>query len=207
MKVKVGMTQNKAKIIGLTGGTGCGKSTVCLVLKEYNSFIIDADNISHNIIKRDKEAYFEIVKHFGKDILNSENEIDRKKLGNIVFNNKNELYCLNKITHKYILEEIKNEINLAKNKGLFDYIVIDAPLLIETNLHKIVDIVWIVHCSLQTRLDRLKKRDGLSEDILLKRINSQTPFDKNKKFADFIIFNEEGTNLGNVIKEQLTKIK
>lgn len=201
------MTQNNPTIIGLTGGTGCGKTTVCSILEKYNAYIIDADKIAHSIIEEGKKAYFEIIEYFGDDILNNEKQIDRKKLGNIVFSNKNELIYLNNITHKYIIKDIKEKIDFAKREKTYDYIVIDAPLLIETNLHKIVDNVWIVHCTLKTRLDRLKKRDNLSEDILIKRINSQTSFDENKKFADFIIFNEEGSNLDDIIKQQLIKQK
>lgn len=199
------MIQNKPIIIGLTGGTGCGKSTVCSILKNYNAYIIDADKIAHYIIKKGANAYFEIVDYFGKHILDSEKQIDRKKLGSIVFSDKKNLAYLDSITHKYIIEEIKDCINIVKDKQEYKYIVIDAPLLIETNLHKIVDEVWIVYCSLETRVKRLIKRDNLSEDILLKRINSQTPFEQNKKYADFIIFNEDGTNLEQIIKQRLKK--
>ncbi|WP_317366496.1 dephospho-CoA kinase [uncultured Tyzzerella sp.] len=199
------MIQNKAIVIGLTGGTGCGKSTVCSILKTYNTYIIDADKIAHSIIKKGNNAYFELINYFGKDILNSENEIDRKKLGKIVFSDKEKLFYLNNITHKYIIREIKDSINMAKDKQEYNYIVIDAPLLIETNLHKIVDEVWIVHCSLHTRLKRLVKRDNLSEEILIKRINSQTPFEQNKKYANFIIFNEDGANLEEIIKQRLKR--
>lgn len=197
------MTQNKQVVIGLTGGTGCGKTTVCSILKTYNAYIIDADKIAHNIIKNGTKAYFEIVEYFGKDILNEENEINRKKLGEIVFSDKTKLDYLNNITHKYIVEEIIDNINILKQKPEYKYIVIDAPLLIETNLHKVVDTVWIVHCSLQTRIKRLKNRDNLSEELLMKRINNQTPFEKNKKFADFIILNEDDTNLEQIIKQKL----
>ena len=199
------MTQNNKIIIGLTGGTGCGKTTVCSILKRYDASIIDADKIAHSIIKKGTKAYFEIIDYFGKDILNSDRQIDRKKLGEIVFNNKEKLDYLNSITHKYIIEEITNNINILKEKEEYKYIVIDAPLLIETNLHKIVDTVWIVHCSLETRIKRLKNRDNLSEEILVKRIESQTPFEQNKKFADFIILNEDGTDLEQLIKQRLQK--
>ena len=205
MKVKTGMIQNNSITIGLTGGTGCGKTTVCSILQKYNAYIIDADKIAHSVIQKGEKAYFEIINYFGSYILDNDEQINRRKLGEIVFNDKEKLVYLNKITHKYIVEEIINKINFIKNEKKYNYIVIDAPLLIETNLHKIVDTVWIVHCSLETRLKRLKKRDNLSEDILLKRINNQTPFSQNKKFANFIIFNEEDSNLEDIIKQQLKK--
>lgn len=199
------MIQNSPIIIGLTGGTGCGKSTVCSILKNYGAYIIDADNISHNITKKGTKAYFGIIDYFGEDILDNKEEIDRKRLGSIVFNDKEKLSCLENITHKYIIKEINNSIKIAKDKQKYKYIVIDAPLLIEAKLHKIVDEVWIVHCSLDTRIKRLIKRDNLSEDILMKRINNQTPFEQNKKYANFIIFNEDETNLEEIIKQRLKK--
>lgn len=199
------MIQNKSITIGLTGGTGCGKTTVCSILQKYNAYIIDADKIAHSVIQKDKKAYFEIIDYFGNYILDDDEKINRGKLGEIVFSDKEKLSYLNQITHKYIVQEIIDKIDFIKNEKNYNYVVVDAPLLIETNLHKIVDTVWIVHCSLETRLKRLKKRDNLTEDILLKRINNQTPFSQNKKFADFIIFNEEDSNLEEIIKQQLKK--
>ncbi len=199
------MTQNKTIIIGLTGGTGCGKTTVCSILKKYNAYIIDADKIAHSVIKKGKDAYIQIVDYFGNDILNDDKEIDRKKLGKIVFSDKEKLDYLTKTTHKYIVKEIKQLINTKKEENKYNYIVIDAPLLIEANLHKIVDTVWIVYANLETRIQRLKVRDNIEEEVVINRINSQTPFEENKKFADFVIFNDEGANLEEIIKQQLKK--
>ena len=83
--------------------------------------------------------------------------------------------------------------------------MIDAPLLIEANLHKIVDTVWIVYANLETRIQRLKARDNIEEEAVINRINSQTSFEENKKYADFVIFNDEGANLEEIIKQQLKK--
>lgn len=199
------MIQNKPIIIGLTGGTGCGKTTVCSILKGYNSYIIDADEIAHSVIQKDKEAYNDIIDYFGNDILKQDKQIDRKKLGKIVFSDKTKLDFLTKTTHKYIIKEIKLLIDTKKEENKYNYIVIDAPLLIEANLHKIVDTVWIVYANLETRLQRLKLRDNIEEDVIINRINSQTSFEENKKYADFIIFNDEGANLEEIIKQQLKK--
>ena len=199
------MTQNKTTIIGLTGGTGCGKTTVCSILKKYNAYIIDADKIAHSVIKKGKDAYIQIVDYFGNNILNDDKEIDRKKLGKIVFSDKEKLGYLTKTTHKYIVKEIEQLINTKKEENKYNYIVIDAPLLIEANLHKIVDTVWIVYANLETRIQRLKVRDNIEEDVIINRINSQTSFEENKKFADFVIFNDEGANLEEIIKQQLKK--
>ena len=199
------MTQNKTITIGLTGGTGCGKTTVCSILKKYNAYIIDADKIAHSVIKKGKDAYIQIVDYFGNDILNDDKEIDRKKLGKIVFSDKEKLGYLTKTTHKYIVKEIEELINTKKEENKYNYIVIDAPLLIEANLHKIVDTVWIVYANLETRIQRLKARDNIEEEAVINRINSQTSFEENKKYADFVIFNDEGANLEEIIKQQLKK--
>lgn len=199
------MKQNKSLIIGLTGGSGCGKTTVANILKELGGYIIDADKLAHKIIKKGKKAYYEIIDAFGEEILTKEKNIDRKALGGIVFSEKEKLELLNFITHKYILEEIYNEIDFAKNQEKYKYIVLDAPLLIETNLHKIVDTVWIVYADKKERIKRLIKRDNISKEIIEKRINMQTPFEKNKPFSDFIIYNKENTNLKEIILKQLNE--
>lgn len=213
------MMQNNNIVIGLTGGTGTGKTTICNILKELensivdnininNISIIDADKIGHNIIKKGTPAYNEIVNYFRDDlILDNQNnqEINRKALGNIVFNNAKKLDFLTTTTHKYIIAKILDDINNFKNNNNknINFIIIDAPLLIEADLHNHVDTVWIVYSDLDIRLERLKLRDNLDEDILLKRINNQTPFDVNKQYADFIINNNNLDN--NNLKEIIIK--
>ncbi len=199
------MKQNKPILIGLTGGSGAGKTTVSNILKKYNSYIINADEISHKIVQKGEKAYFEIIETFGKDILDKEDNIDRKILASIVFSEKEKLKILEKITHKYILQEIQNEIENAKNSQKFDYIILDAPLLIETNLHKITDTNWVVYAEEEERIKRLIKRDNLSKEDIKKRISNQTPFEKIKPFANFIIENKENTDLEKIILNQLNK--
>lgn len=199
------MKQNKSTIIGLTGGSGCGKTTVANILKELGGYIIDADKIAHEVIKKGQKAYYEIIDFFGKNILTKEKDIDRKALGSIVFSNEEKLKALNSITHKYILKEIKYQIDSMKKEGVYKYIVLDAPLLIETNLHKIVDTVWVVYAEKEDRIKRLLKRDNLPREIIIKRIESQTDFEKIKPFADFIIYNKDNLNLKEVILKQLSE--
>ncbi len=223
------MMQNNNIVIGLTGGTGTGKTTICNILKglenskindiNINSIsIIDADKIGHDIIKKGTPAYDEIVEYFGSDLIidnQNDQEINRKALGGIVFNDAKKLEFLTKSTHKYIIAKILEDINNNKINNNIDnededkvvnFIIIDAPLLIEANLHNHVDTVWIVHSDLDVRLKRLKLRDNLDDDILLKRINNHTPFDVNKKYADFIINNnsQDDCNLKEII---MTKIR
>lgn len=197
------MTQNKTITIGITGGSGSGKTTVCNILKNNGAYIIDADKIGHQIIQKGQKAYFDLIDAFGVEILDKDKQIDRKKLGQIVFNNKEKLKILNNITHKHIIKNIKYNLNLLKQQNIYKYVVIDAALLIQTNLHKEVDIVWVVDSPLNLRLQRLKKRDNLPENLLIKRIEGQMAFDDLKHYADFVLTNDENTDLEKVVTKQL----
>lgn len=177
-------------IIGLTGGSGSGKSTVSRILKQHGAFIIDADKIAHQIIVCGQPAYNEIKEYFGKDILDDKGNIIRKELGKIVFADKDKLSFLNKCTHKYIIENIKNEICIAKAKDkLYNMIVIDAPLLIEGGLTDICKYVVVVNASKDIRLKRIVERDNIEIELAEKRLFSQLTWHDYQKAATFIIDN------------------
>lgn len=179
------------KIIGLTGGSGSGKSTVAILLSQIaHVYIVDADQIGHEIILKGKPAYYSIIESFGKDILKEDGEINRKKLGQIVFNDKCLLNTLNNIMHPLIKKEIMNIIKGIKNSGgSYHYIIIDAALLIESKLHIIVDEVWIVYAREDIRIKRIANRDNITESQAKKRIDSQMSWEKMKKYGDVIIDN------------------
>lgn len=199
------MMQNKSTIIGITGGTGVGKSTVCDILKnDYDALIIDADDIAHKIIKKGENAYTKIVEYFGQEILDCNLNIDRKRLGHIVFKNKKKLLELEMITHKYIILDIIKMIEQGI-KSNAKYIAIDAPLLVETNLHKKVDTIWLVDAPIDIRIRRLKNRDSASKEDILKRIDIQSKFSKLEPYADFIIQNDGKNSLEDNIKKIIQK--
>ncbi|AAM24131.1 MAG: Dephospho-CoA kinase [Caldanaerobacter subterraneus] len=177
------------RVVGLTGGIGSGKSTVSGILAKLGAKIIDADLVSREIMEKGKEAYNEIVDCFGKEILDKEGNIDRKKLGSIVFSDKEKLKRLNEITHPKIIDKIKKMIEEEKDKD--KVIVIDAALLIETGLYKLVDEVWLVVVDIDTQIKRVMERDGFSCEEALKRIKSQMPLEEKIKYADFIINNSK----------------
>ena len=194
------------KIIGLTGNSGTGKSTVAKIFSENFGYIIDADFIAHENMKRGNVAYNELVQNFGKEILSDDKEINRKKLGEIVFSDKNKLDLLNQISLKYILLEISNKVEkTVKNPSGFKYIVIDAPLLIETGLNKITDEVWVVFASYETRIDRITKRDNISAELAEKRLANQTPQSELITYADVVIENDgiELPDLSKIVLENL----
>lgn len=179
------------KIIGLTGGIGSGKTTVSNILKEWGIIILDADMIAREIVEPGNTALEEIKKEFGLSIIDKYGNLDRKKLGQIVFCNKSNMEKLNNIMHKKIIDEIQDRIEKIKDKKM---VVIDAALLIETGVYKIVDEIWVVYISRRQQIERLKIRDNLSEDEINKRIDSQMPIDEKKKYADVVIDNSKDIN-------------
>ncbi|MBR1736403.1 MAG: dephospho-CoA kinase [Firmicutes bacterium] len=197
--------QNKTTVIGLTGTTGSGKSTAAAILKNHGAYIIDADKVAHEIMKKGQQAYNEIVETFGTGILASDGEIERKKLAAIVFSDKEKLEKLNSITHKIIVKKIKDEAEEKKNRN-YELIVIDAPLLIQTGLHKCCDSVWAVYADEETRIERIIKRDDIPREKALERIRNQTGFQETiNKYANCIINNESGaaSDMEEIIEHEL----
>lgn len=179
------------KIIGLTGGIASGKSTVSNMLKNLGAIIIDADKIARDIVQKDKPALREIVCEFGLEILDKTGQLNRKKLGTIVFNNPLALEKLNSITHPKIVDEIKNEINWYKQYSNNSVIIVDAALLLELNLQELVDELWIVFIPMDIQRKRLIDRDGITIDEANNRIGAQMPNEAKLKLANKIIFNTE----------------
>lgn len=172
-------------IIGLTGGIASGKSTVSKCFREKGALIIDADTIAHRVIERGRPAYKKIVRFFGPAVLNKDNSINRKFLARIVFSSPQKLKKLNKFIHPEVIKIIKEKVN--KRKGITRAIVIDAPLLIESGLHKMADRVVVVTCPLKTQIERVTRRDRISRTQALLRIKQQMPVKEKIRFADEII--------------------
>ena len=178
-------------IIGLTGNTGCGKSSVADILREeYGAFIIDADKIAHEVLLKSGQAYDEVVAEFGVCIQNDDGEIDRRKLGVLIFGNDKLRRRLTEITHKYIVKEMLMQLEQARE--IYPHVVMDAPLLIEAGLHKASDAVWLVYAPTEVRLGRVISRDGITDTEAQKRIASQTSHEELEKYADVVIENNEG---------------
>ncbi len=175
-------------VIGLTGGTGSGKGVVSAYLEKKNAYIIDCDSIAHDIIMPGKEAYDEIIAFYGEEILDRDKKIIRKKLGDIVFSDKDKLAFLNECTHKYICREIFSRIQEAEKGGFF-ICVLDAPLLIEAGLVDICDRVWAVLSEEETQIKRIMDRDGITREQAKKRIQCQKSKEEYKRAADEIIDN------------------
>ncbi len=176
------------KIIRLTGGIGSGKSVVASFFGEFGAKVIDADRIAHELLKPQSEAWKAIVEHFGNFVLNEDGTINRKRLGNIVFNDPEELQFLNKIMHPAISKRIQELINFYKSTGA-PYIVIDAPLVLEAGKGSPDNPIVVVICNDELRIQRVMERDSISRDEVVRRIQSQMPQEEKAKLADYIIDN------------------
>ncbi len=193
-------------IIGITGSSGSGKSTICKILeKEYKVKIINADKIAKKLSKKGTSYIQDIIDAFGKDIVDEEGELKRKKLAEIIYSDADKRKKLNNCTFKYIVEEIKKQISKVQKDAT---VIIDAPLLFEAGLDKICDTVIGVISKRELQLDRMVARDNIDYEQAEKRLASQ----KNNAFyqekCDIIIKN--GTNmkiLEDRIKEISEKIK
>ncbi len=203
------MRQNKNEVknilIGLTGGIGSGKTTVTEFLIEKGFPVIDADKIAKEIMN-EPETACEVINCFGEDIVDLNGKIDRRKLRNIVFADESLLKELNKIFHEKIRARINIDIaNLKKDgKSVF---FLDAPLLIENKLDKMVDEVWIVSCSIESQIERVMKRDGSNRKEAEQIIKRQMPLEEKLKYANRIIENENSINdLKIKVEEELKEV-
>jgi dephospho-CoA kinase len=194
-----------ALIIGLTGGIVSGKSTVARMFKDLGAKIVDADKLGHKVILPQGAAWKRIIKIFGKDILQKDQTINREKLGKIVFANQNLLKKLNKITHPEIIKLIKKEISLAKDDSKEEkkILIIDAALIYETKIDRLMDKIIVVYLDEEEQLKRLIKRNNLSEKEALQKIKSQIPLKEKIEIADYVIDN---SNSLDKTKEQVETI-
>ena len=195
------------RVIGLTGGIGSGKSTVSRYLAELGAIIIDADKLGHEAYQPNAETWRELVKTFGNEILAQDNTIDRKKLGTIVFNNPEKLKRLNTIVHPRMFEMAKKRIDDCRRKGT-RVVILDAPILFETNWTPLVDEVWVVVSNEANVIKRAVARTGLPEDQIRSRIRSQMTNEERIKCAQVVIHNDgtEG-DLREKVKELWERLK
>lgn len=182
-------------IVGLTGGFGTGKSYAASIFKKLGSKVIDADKLARKALKKGSVAYKRVVEVFGKSILDSKGYIKRKTLGKIVFNDKKLLADLNKIVHPYVISRIENSIKASKNEVL----IIDAPLICETSLSDLVDVLVVVKASRKNQVDRCVKKFYMKKEDVCKRMACQMPLKEKINKADYIIDND-GTRKETVIQ-------
>ncbi len=177
-------------VVGLTGGAGCGKTTISRMLAEKGAYIIDADQIARGLVEPGKPVQHEIVQRFGGEILSHDGSINRKKLAAIVFCDASKRALLNEIIQPPILKEILRRIEEIRSQDKNAIVVIDAPLLIEMQYQGKMDKVIVVTATEEQQLERLRSRDGTTPSQAQRILSSQLPLEEKLRLADFVIRNE-----------------
>lgn len=175
-------------IIGLTGGIASGKSTVSAELRKMGIPVFDADQNAREAVSKGSEGLRQVVDAFGSDYLTSTGELDRAKLSELVFANKQALKILEGILHKVVLANMHQFIADCGTKK-YDLVVLDVPLLIETGWHEFVDYVWLVAVSRSQQIERAMLRSQMTKQEVIARIDKQMSLEDKKKYADIILDN------------------
>lgn len=173
--------------VGITGSYGSGKSTAAGFFKKWGARVVDADQVSHQLIGKNGRCRSRVVKRFGKKILTG-GQIDRKKLADQVFADEKKLRDLEKILHPIVGEEIKKEFKRIARRDPQAVTLIDVPLLFEAGFDRLVDAVLVVKAKRLVQLKRLKAK-GVSPAEFLRRLKRQLPIEKKLRLADFVIDN------------------
>ena len=171
------------KIIALTGGIACGKTTLANMLRELGAPVIDADAISRSLTAPGGEALPALREAFGSEVFQNDQTLNRAALAARVFQNPEQLRKLNAVTHPLIIERMQSEIERCRKSGA-PVVVLDVPLLFETGLDRLADETVCVSAPLPVQLKRLMTRNGLTEEQAMRRIQSQMPLCEKEKLAD-----------------------
>lgn len=177
------------KIIGLTGGIASGKSTVARMLEEKGAHLLDADKLAREAVQPGQPAWQEIVNWLGESILLPDRNIDREKLGSMVFKDRRMLDKLNKIVHPWVGSRFVSLSEEIKKKDPNAVLVYDIPLLIEAGMQKLVDHILLVYIPRENQLLRLQQRDRLTPAEAQMRTDAQMPLEEKRKHAHTIIDN------------------
>ena len=191
-------------IIGVTGNIGSGKSTVCRILNRLGAVVIEADKLGHQTYRPNSSTWQEIIDNFGQAIVGADNEIDRQKLGQLVFSSPSSLAILNKIVHPQIRKTAQKEIGSYRRQKV-KTVAFEASLLIEAGWKDLVDTVWLVVSSEEKVIQRLSEYEGNTKASILSRLKTQMPVQEKKEYADEIIYNNGNLNQLEARIEELWK--
>jgi dephospho-CoA kinase len=174
-------------LVGLTGGIATGKSTVAGMFKRCRAMVIDADALAREVVQPGKPAWREIVKAFGKTVLNPDRTLNRQALGEKVFGHPAKLRQLEHIIHPRVAREQRRLTRQAARTDPNAVVIYDVPLLFEAGIDTRVDTIIVVTADRETQIARLKKRNGLSRSEALRRIKSQMPLAEKRRRADYTL--------------------
>jgi dephospho-CoA kinase len=172
--------------IGITGGIGSGKSTVCEVFKLLGVPVFEADLVAGKLINSDPEIRNNLIRLFGTGIYNTDKKINREKLANIIFNNDIELEKVNNVVHPAVREEFMNWLKLQKT----DYVIHEAAILIESGFYKMMDFTILVSAPDEMRIERVMRRNNITRENIILRMAKQWTDDEKRKFASFELVND-----------------
>ncbi|ACK71574.1 dephospho-CoA kinase [Gloeothece citriformis PCC 7424] len=185
------MSPTQKRLIGLTGGIATGKSTVSRYLAErYGLPILDADVYAREAVKLGSPILEQIFSRYGNQVQFPDGTLNRKELGEIIFNNSEEKVWLENQIHPYVRACFKKEIDQSKN----DTLVLVIPLLFEAKLTHLVTEIWVVYCSDDAQIKRLKERDNLTDEQAKARIKNQLPIEQKVAAADLVLDNSSDLN-------------
>ncbi len=199
-------------IIGLTGGIASGKSTVSRYFTELGAYVIDADIIAREVVAKGSEGLQAIVDAFGPDVLDQHKELDRARLGDIIFKDPEARKTLNHITHPRIAMRMMELAMEAEEKHGHHWVIYDAALIVENNIHPMLHSLIVVSCTQEIQLQRLMQRDGFTLEDAQARVQSQLPLEEKVKVADHVIDNSgtldntklQTSELFNILNNTLT---
>lgn len=190
------------KVIGITGGVGCGKSMVLDLIKEnFNAYIVKADDVARHVLDKGEEGYYRVLDFFGDEILDENSQINRNRLAEIVFNDSEKLGVLNGIVHPVVKENIKKEMSSIRSCGKFDYFIVEAALLFDDHYESFCDEVWYIYADYDVRVKRLIESRGYSLQKIAGIMGNQMSEEEFREKSDYVIDNSNG------IEETLAQLK
>jgi dephospho-CoA kinase len=176
-------------IVGLTGGIASGKSLVARVFKDLGATVIDADRVVHELLEPGQDAWKEVLQYFGQDVQRPDRTIDRRKLGAIVFSDREKRSWLNACLHPRVFSVYTTQVAHIRMRTPDALLFFDAALLIESGYHRNVDSLIVVYAEPEQQVERLMARDGFTREEALLRITSQMPLSEKRMLADHVIDN------------------
>lgn len=176
-------------VAGLTGSIATGKSTVSAILRDLGAFIVDADRVAREVVRPGTRAWEAIVRIFGAEVLQPGGEIDRERLGRIVFNDAAMRAMLEEVVHPEVMSAMDEQVSAIRQGSPDALVILDVPLLIETGMHRGLSEVIVVYCPEDQQITRLMVRDTISRDEALARVRAQLSIEEKRRYASLIIDN------------------
>lgn len=182
--------QKPTAVVAVTGGMGCGQSSVCEYLAKLGVKVINADLVARKEIEKNEDIKGELKHVFGKKIFYRNGKLNRKLLARIAFSDETKTWHLNNIVHPQMVSKIIELIEEARDSNQYNIIAIDAALIYELNLEHMFDAVIVVSSKINNRVERIKRRDRLSEKEIMDRMSKQIPLEDKAQWADFVVNND-----------------